>query len=138
MERDEINRTAADALNKAESGDKAGLSNELNNIPFQDRLEVVKAMKDLADQQHAKNPNLPQLEFSVTKDVGGMEHVTGIDLKSERAWYNPLRLVSEYSREDVYTPPNSELGTGLLSQVADSIRSQNQQAQQILDDMNKR
>ncbi len=78
------------------------------------------------------------MEFSVTKDVGGLEHVTGIDLKSERAWYNPLRLVSEYSREDVYTPPNSELGTGLLSQVADSIRSQHQQAEQILDDMNKR
>jgi len=69
------------------------------------------------------NPNLPDIEISTTTDSGDREHLSDINLREERAWYNPARWFGDRrSSEDIYDPPTSELGSGMAQQAGDAIR----------------
>lgn len=120
MDKHEIQERAEELTKKAEAGDKNGLSQELNNMSIEDRLAVAHEMKRINEQHNAKNPDLPNMEISITKDAGGREHLADIKMNPEKAWYNPLTWFK--GSTDVYDPPHSNLGSGLLQSAADGIR----------------
>ena len=123
MDRQEVEQRAEDLVSRAESGDKDGLSQELNSMTMADRIAVAREMDRLNEEHRAVNPNLPDIEIATTTDSGGEEHLSDIALREDRAWYNPARWFGDSrSSQDVYDPPASELGTGMAQQAADAIR----------------
>lgn len=123
MNEREIEQRAENLVSRAESGDKDGLSAELNSMTMEDRLSVARQMDRLNEQRRASDPHLPDIEINVTTDSGGRAHLSDINLLEERAWYNPARWFGDdFSREDVYDPPGDELGSGMAQQAADAIR----------------
>jgi hypothetical protein len=123
MNQREIEQRAEDLVGRAESGDKDGLSAELNSMTMEDRLAVAREMDRLNEERRASNPGLPDIEINVTTDTGGREHLADVNVLEERSWYNPARWFGDkFSREDVYDPPGDELGSGMAQQAADAIR----------------
>src|SRR4030095_9628803 len=89
MDRNEVEQRAESLVGRAESGDKDGLSQELNSMTMADRLAVARDVDRLNEEHRAENPNLPDIEISTTTDSGGREHLSDINLGEERGWGNP-------------------------------------------------
>src|SRR4030095_8405414 len=103
MDRNEVAQRAESGVGGAESGDKAGLSQELNSMTMADRLAVARDVDRLNEEHRAENPNLPDIEISTTTDSGGREHLSDINLGEERGWYKPARRFgARRDREDIY------------------------------------
>jgi hypothetical protein len=132
----DITEKAEQLVTKAESGDKSGLTEELNNMTIEDRLAVAREMDRLNDDHRKSNPSLPDIELTTNSDAAGREHLQDIqaNTRTERSYLNPARWFGDThssSRQDVYDPPKGELGNGLLQQAADGILSRKAQMDEI-------
>lgn len=134
----EITEKAESLVQKAESGDKSGLSEELNSMTIEDRLAVAREMDRINAEHRKTNSDLPDIELTTNTDAGGREHLQDIQMKTEKAWYNPANLWTDgFNRKDVYDPPKGELGNGLLQQAADGILSRRNQLDEVYKSMEK-
>ncbi|HEY9871280.1 MAG TPA: hypothetical protein V6D08_19120 [Candidatus Obscuribacterales bacterium] len=133
MDKREIDNKAEELVTKAEAGDKNALTGELNAMSIEDRIAVAREMDRLNAERRKSNADLPDIEVFITTDAGRRQHLSDIQIKSERAWYNPLRLFDQFSRTDVYDPPRSELGSGMLNQAVDGILDRNRKLAQVQD-----
>jgi hypothetical protein len=111
--------------NNAATGDKNGLSEELNKMTIEDRLAVAKEMQSISTAEHAKNSKLPELELTTTKDVAGREHLQDMKIITDKGWIWD-------TKKDVYDPPNEKQGSGMLGQAVDGIHSRNRQLEEAM------
>jgi hypothetical protein len=116
---EDVHSKAEDLLQKADKGDKNGLSDELNKMTIEDRMSVVKEMQSVRDQERKTNEKLPAVELTTTKDAGGREHLQDMKMV-DKGWIWD-------SKKDVYDPPGDKQGSGMLGQAVDSISSRNRQ-----------
>jgi len=131
MDRNEVEQKAEALVTRAESGDKDGLSQELNSMTMADRLAVAREMDRLNEEHRAANPNLPDIELSITKDTGEQLHLSDIELKQDRSWINPARWFGDrQSSQDIYDPPAGELGTGWAQQAGELMRNRSRQIEE--------
>jgi hypothetical protein len=126
---EDVHKTADDLLhNFAEKGDKNGLSDQLNSMTIEERLQVAKEMQNIANTERggkSTSSSLPEIELTTTKDAGGREHLQDMKLITDRGWIWD-------SKADVYDPPSEKQGSGMLGQAVDSIHSRNRQLAEAL------
>ncbi len=86
---------------EAEEG--KSVSDILNQIPFQERLEIAKQMDALNEQHRQADSSLPDLVLTTENDSGGNEHLT--DIKSKKS--------SDWTGTDIYDLPKTAQWQGL-------------------------
>jgi hypothetical protein len=110
----------------AENGDS--ISDILNQIPFQERLDIARKM-DALNAEHRKNdPTLPDLILTTENDTGGGEHLTDIKARTYGSFYN--------SNKDVYDLPKAAQ-TEALDFILDSRLERDSQDSKHLRPVNK-
>lgn len=110
----------------AENGDS--ISDILNQIPFQERLDIARKM-DALNAEHRKNdPTLPDLILTTENDTGGSEHLTDIKARTYGSFYN--------SNKDVYDLPKAAQ-TEALDFILDSRLERDSQDSKHLRPVNK-
>jgi hypothetical protein len=135
MDPREIEQNAEHLVGKAERNEK--ITAELNGMDFHDRLKVVQRMQDINKDHRQHNSNLPEMEISTQSDQGE-QRVVDIQMKTERSWMDPRKWFGYgQDKTDVYDPPHSELGQGLLGGAADRIHSRNQRLNDVLAELDK-
>jgi hypothetical protein len=133
MSEQDFSRRALELTLKAELLDKQGLSEELNELTFDERMKLVQEMDRLNAGHRQTDPDLPDLTFEVKKDMAGQDHVVDIQMRKERSWWNPLRWFGfKYASKDVYDPPCQGLGEALIGQTCDRIHSHYRQLEEDL------
>lgn len=133
MSERDFSRRALELTLKAELIDKEGLSEELNELSFDERIKLVQEMDRLNAAHRKMDPDLPDLTFAVKQDLAGQDHVVDIQMRRERSWWNPLRWFGfKYASRDVYDPPCQGLGEALLGQTCDRIHSYYRELEQEL------
>lgn len=108
MDRNQVEQKAKELVDLAEGGDKFALTLELNRMDPQDRLAVAREMDRLNEQRRSSDPDLPDIEITTSPSEfpGGPHELSDLQIKEERAWYNPLRWFGDkYAHTDVYDPP---------------------------------
>lgn len=93
----------------AEKGES--VSDALNQIPFQNRLQIARKMDALNEERRNSDPTLPDLILTTEHDSGGTEHLTDIKAKTAGKYWD--------SNEDVYDLPEAAQ-TQVLDYVLDS------------------
>jgi hypothetical protein len=115
---EEVQNKAEDLLhNKADKGDKNGLSEELNNMTMADQIAVAQKMQEIRQGEKATNSKLPDVEITTTTDSGGRKHLEDIKMV-DKGWIWD-------SKKDVYDPPRNS--GGMLGQTQDIFRDRNRQ-----------
>jgi hypothetical protein len=136
MDDREIEQKAENLVNKAEKNEK--ITAELNGMDFRDRLQVVQKMQEINSEHRKTDKDLPQLEFTTSKDVNDQSHLSDIQMKTERSYFNPKRWFGDkFAKSDVYDPPGDELGTGLLGTTVDLIHSRNQRMNDVMAELDR-
>jgi hypothetical protein len=59
------------------------VSDELNAMPFQDRLTMARRMDEINAERRTTNSSLPDLELVTKKDAGGQEHLMDMTARKE-------------------------------------------------------
>ncbi len=132
MNQNEIDQRAEDLTSRVESGNTDGLSEELNSMTIEDRLSVARKMDEINEQHRASNSDLPDIEIVTTDGIGGSEHLSEVNLREERGWYNPAKWFGDSrSSEDIYDPPAGELGSGMAQQAGDLIRDRSRRIDEM-------
>ena len=88
---------AQELTNRAES--RQNISEELNAMPFQERLAMARRMDEINAERRTSNPSLPDLELVTKKDAGGQEHLMDMTANKEDDF-----LYFD-SSEDIYDMP---------------------------------
>jgi hypothetical protein len=115
---EEVQSKAEDLLhNKADKGDKNGLSEELNNMTMADQIAVAQKMQEIRQNEKATNSKLPDVEITTTTDTGGRKHLEDIKMV-DKGWIWD-------SKTDVYDPPRNS--GGMFGQTQDIFRDRNKQ-----------
>lgn len=78
LTREQFEEKAQQLTTKVESNES--VSDELNKLPFQERLALARRMDDINGAHRDKDSTLPDLELTVEKDEAGSEHLT--DMKA--------------------------------------------------------
>lgn len=81
------------------------VSDELNAIPFEERLTLARRMDEINATHRNSNPSLPDLELTVEKDFGGREHLMDMQAVEKGAY---LWLIDKDT--DVYDMPKGVEG----------------------------
>ena len=130
MDSKETHDCAEKLVKEAEA--QRDVSKQLNKLSIEERLGVAREMRDISARHHQMNKDLPVVEIYTNTDAGRREHLTDIEVRFERNTFSPLRLIyGDYSRVDVYDPPASETGCGLLNQACDGILDQKMKLDQV-------
>ncbi len=78
MADDNFEQTAKQLTAKVEKNES--VSEELNSIPFPDRLIMARCMDEINTQNRATNDSLPDIQLTIANDGGRREHLT--DMKA--------------------------------------------------------
>jgi hypothetical protein len=116
MSQEQMTEKARELTDKAEK--QGSVSEELNNIPFQERAQIAHQMADMNAADRAANSTIPKLEFTFEKDLGGSEHLTNmVSIKDPNAWVFK-------GKQDVYDMPKATQGWFTPTLTADTLDSQ--------------
>src|SRR5438477_6086678 len=137
MNQNEIQQQAEAAAQKAEHGDKSGLTAQLNNMTMADRVAVAREMVEINARHRDDDDSLPKVQISVTTDTGGAEHLQNVEERDRRGWYNPEKWFgSNYDGgTSVYSPPGSDAGNGMAQQAVDATQDYYRRVQKQVDEM---
>ncbi len=136
----EQNREQIEKLTEmAESGDKAGLMEELHCMDPAERAKVARQIDELNDENRKSNSGLPDIQLTVATDFMGTERLDDIVTKmpnDSKAWFKPWTwFAGSEITTDVYDPEHDRLGNGLLQKTAENISHHNRQVNEILEQM---
>lgn len=81
----------------AEKGES--VSEALNQMPFQERLQIARKMDELNAEHRKSDPALPDLVLTTKNDTAGTEHLTDIQARSYGDLWN--------SNKDIYDLPKA-------------------------------
>jgi hypothetical protein len=125
----------------AESGDKAGLMEELHAMDPAERARVARQMDELNEQRRQSQPQLPDIQIAIAKDAAGAPRLDDILTKvpnDSKAWWKPWTwLESSEITRDVYDPQYDRLGNGLLQKTAETIGYRNRRVNEIIAQMER-
>lgn len=110
----------------AEQGESVG--DALNQIPFQERLQIARKMDALNEERRKADPNLPDLILTTKNDSGGSEHLTDITARTSGKYWD--------SNKDVYDLPKAAQ-TQALDYILDSSLERDSQDSKHLRPVNK-
>jgi len=90
MDENKVHDQAETAVKKAESGDKTGLTEQLNSMSPAERVAIAKEMVKINERDRQTNDSLPIIEISTDFDASGQQVLVDVKTREDREWYNPL------------------------------------------------
>jgi hypothetical protein len=106
----EFENTAQQLTTKVEQHQK--VSDELNSMPFQERLQMANRMASINEDHRSTDASLPKISLTVERDSGGQDHLTDMQaVTSRKMWFD--------KKEDVYDMPK-KVEHNMFDYIADT------------------